>query len=80
MHVARLCRLLLAFVLGIASAASVQAAFNGEVVTGSGSYSTVKPPNVSDVQSTIYKTANVTGKMQTNDWWSSTAWLQYSER
>jgi endoglucanase Acf2 len=54
--------------------------FSGEVTVGLGSYSTVLPPGATDVQPTIYKTANVTGKMPTNDWWSSTAWLQYSER
>ncbi|MBM0106740.1 hypothetical protein JM946_18565 [Steroidobacter sp. S1-65] len=55
-------------------------AFNGEVAAGRGSYSTVLPPGAANIQPTIYKTANVTGKIQTNDWWSSTAWLQYSER
>ena len=53
--------------------------FPGEVFVGQGSYSTVLPPGAVDVQATIYKTSAV-GKMQTNDWWSSTAWMQYSER
>ncbi|OEH93564.1 glycosyl hydrolase [Bacillus solimangrovi] len=53
-------------------------AFSGEVELGAGSYSTVKPVGVSDVQDTIYKTPNITGAMPTNDWWSSTAWEQYS--
>src|SRR3990170_7783386 len=66
---------------GIGLATAVDAvAFNGEVVVGRGSYSTVLPPGAADVQTTIYKTANVTGRMPTNDWWSSTAWMQYSER
>ncbi|WP_025025799.1 glycosyl hydrolase [Caldalkalibacillus mannanilyticus] len=54
--------------------------FSGEVNVGLGSYSTVKPPGVTDVQEMIYKTSNVRGAMPTNDWWSSTAWMQYSER
>ncbi|WP_214482878.1 glycosyl hydrolase [Bacillus sp. SM2101] len=54
-------------------------AFSGEVNAGAGSYSTVKPSNVSDVQEMIYKTSNITGAMPTNDWWSSTAWVQYSD-
>jgi endoglucanase Acf2 len=54
--------------------------FSGEVTQGLGSYSTVLPPGATNVQSTIYKTSNVTGKMPTNDWWSSTAWVQYSDK
>jgi len=78
---ARVCRLLLALVMGIGLAMTLDAvAFTGEVIVGRGSYSTVLPPNAADVQGTIYKTANVTGRMPTNDWWSSTAWVQYSER
>jgi endoglucanase Acf2/chitodextrinase len=68
-------------VIGVGSMAALNAvAFNGEVAVGSGSYSTVRPSGVNDVQSTIYKTSNVTGKMPTNDWWSNLAWDQYSER
>ncbi|MEI5907489.1 glycosyl hydrolase [Bacillus spongiae] len=55
-------------------------AFPGEVSLGAGSYSTVKPNGVNDLPSTIYKTGNVTGATPTNDWWSSTAWVQYSEQ
>lgn len=78
---ARVCRLLLALATGIGLTATIDAvAFNGEVVVGRGSYSTVLPPGASDVQTTIYKTANVTGRMPTNDWWSSIAWMPYSER
>ncbi|NBI30090.1 glycosyl hydrolase [Chengkuizengella marina] len=54
-------------------------AFVGEVSLGAGSYSIVKPAGVSDVQSQIYKTSNITGAMPTNDWWSSTAWEQYAQ-
>ena len=65
---------LLASIFSIAAAA-----FTGEVTVGTGSYSTVLPPGATNVQSTIYKTSNVTAKMPTNDWWSSTAWVQYSD-
>lgn len=65
--------------LGVLWVGSVLA-FNGEQPVGAGSYSTVLPPGVGDVQTTIYKTSNLTKKMETNDWWSSTAWMQYSER
>lgn len=81
MCAARVRRMLLALVSGLAAVAAMDAgAFNGEVAAGRGSYSTVLPPGAANIQPTIYKTANVTGKIQTNDWWSSTAWLQYSER
>ncbi len=71
----RLC--LVVFVL-FSMLPSVGFSFSGEVPLGSGSYSTVLPPGAADVQSQIYKTANVTGKMPTNDWWSSLAWTPYS--
>jgi endoglucanase Acf2 len=81
MFAARIRRVLLAWVSAVAAMAALQAAaFDGEVTVGRGSYSTVLPPGAVNIQSTIYKTANVTGKIQTNDWWSSTAWVQYSER
>ncbi|MEW9700747.1 glycosyl hydrolase [Paenibacillus sp. SI8] len=69
--------IILLLMLAIPSTAS---AFSGEVPLGLGSYSTVLPPGAVDVQPTIYKTSAVTQKMPTNDWWSSLAWTQYSER
>ncbi|GIQ69039.1 glycoside hydrolase family 81 [Xylanibacillus composti] len=54
-------------------------AFPGEISLGAGSYSTVLPPGATDVQSMIYQTSNVQGKMPTNDWWSNLAWDAYSE-
>lgn len=54
-------------------------AFSGEEGVGSGSYTTVLPAGVNAVQSEIFKTDNVTGKMPTNDWWSNLAWDTYSE-
>ena len=53
-------------------------AFSGEIKAGAGSYSTIKPNGRDDVQSEIYKTDQIEGPMETNDWWSSTAWTQYS--
>ncbi|OHB67008.1 MAG: hypothetical protein A2V70_01125 [Planctomycetes bacterium RBG_13_63_9] len=47
---------------------------------GAGSYAVSLPPGAREPQQTIYKTPGVQGKMPTNDWWSSLAWMQYSER
>jgi len=74
----RTLRLCLAILVIFSLLPSVGFSFSGEVPLGSGSYSTILPPGASDVQSQIYKTSNVTGKMPTNDWWSSLAWTQYS--
>ena len=49
------------------------------VDVGLGSYLTSIPAGVGSPPALIYKTANITGPMQTNDWWSSLAWGQYSE-
>ncbi|MBL0385714.1 glycoside hydrolase family 81 [Tumebacillus sp. ITR2] len=49
------------------------------VAVGAGSYTTALPAGQTGVQGAIYKTANVTGAMPTNDWWSSVAWEQYSD-
>ncbi|QOH63851.1 endo-1,4-beta-glucanase [Paenibacillus polymyxa] len=54
-------------------------AFSGEVKQGTGSYSTILPAGAATPQNEIYKTANVTSPMPTNDWWSSLAWVPYSE-
>ncbi len=64
----------------LALCATMTLAFDGEQTVGLGSYSTILPPGASDIQTMIYKTSNLTKKMETNDWWSSTAWMQYSER
>ena len=52
----------------------------GVVRLGSGSYATAAPPGTKSPPAVIYQTANVRGKMPTNDWWTSLAWLPYSER
>jgi endoglucanase Acf2 len=47
---------------------------------GEGSYATVLPKGAKGPQETIWATPDVKGPMPTNDWWSSLAWLKYSER
>jgi endoglucanase Acf2 len=46
---------------------------------GEGNCTTVLPPRAIGVQSKIYKTKQVSGKMPTNKWWSSLAWDRFSE-
>lgn len=55
------------------------AAFNGEIDTGSGSYTTILPNTAIEAQSYINRSSNVMKPMNTNDWWSSLAWDTYSE-
>ncbi len=50
-----------------------------QVSTGAGSYATTLPAGATAPQATIYKTANVTTKMPTNEWWSSLAFKRYSD-
>ena len=54
----------------------------GEAVEhlGAGSIATTPPPGAKGPPDVIYRTAHARGKMPTNDWWSSLAWLPYSER
>ena len=59
--------------LGLASAGSV-------ISVGAGSYTTSLPKGAKGPPATIYATENVTGKMATNGWWSSLAWMKFSER
>lgn len=54
------------------------AAYTGEVTTGAGSYTRILPSGAVEARPDIYKTSRVTGKMPTNDWWSSLAWDTYS--
>ncbi len=53
---------------------------DGVVKQGSGSYTILLPKGAKTPPRTIYRTDNVKGKMPTNDWWSSVAWMKYSER
>lgn len=47
---------------------------------GAGGYTTALPAGARRPQEAIYQTENVRGKMPTNDWWSSLAWMKFSER
>jgi len=51
----------------------------GVEVLGAGSYLTRCPPNVKEPQPLIYKTENFKGAVPTSDWWSSLAWVPFSE-
>ncbi|MCY3021396.1 MAG: glycosyl hydrolase [Planctomycetota bacterium] len=46
---------------------------------GAGSYLTRCPAGAKEPPATIYKTDNVRGPVPTGDWWSSLAWLPFSE-
>jgi len=60
---------------------AVAAAAAGQIVeVGSGSYAVSLPPGARRPQATIYRTENAAGPMPTNDWWSSVAWMEFSER
>lgn len=50
------------------------------VKLGSGSYTMALPKGAKAPPDTIYRTENAMGKMPTNKWWSSLAWMKYSER
>jgi len=52
----------------------------GIVPVGAGSYTTAPPPGARLPPRTIYQTPAIRGKMPTNDWWSSLAWMPFSER
>ena len=69
-------------VAGIGLACAIGRAGEGVVRVGSGSYAAAVPAGARLPQRTIYQTANLTAtaKMPTNDWWSSLAWMKYSER
>ncbi len=69
-------RLLLVTLLPVAASP----AFAEEIVrVGAGSYRTTPPPGVKTPPPVVYRTAAVRGPVPTNDWWSSLAWLPFSE-
>lgn len=49
------------------------------IAQGAGSYTDTLPAGKATPQATIYKTANVTGKVPTNDWWSSLVFKVYPD-
>lgn len=67
--------ILLTFFLGCVPLAAQE-----PVSLGTGSYLSAIPPTQKGPPDTIYATAAVPGKMPTNDWWSSLAWMPLSER
>ncbi|HUT10531.1 MAG TPA: glycosyl hydrolase [Thermoguttaceae bacterium] len=72
--------LLLSGIAALCLAATVGAAVGQTVEVGSGSYAVSLPPGAKRPQATIYRTENAAGPMPTNDWWSSVAWMEFSER
>jgi len=62
------------------SASRSTAAEPTTVKLGSGGYAVALPSGAKRPQETIYQTSNIGGPMPTNDWWSSLAWMKYSER
>jgi len=57
--------------------ATTFATFNN---VGRGSYLSVLPEGAKGPPPMIYATESVQGKMPTNDWWTSLAWMPFSER
>lgn len=51
-----------------------------EVRLGAGGYVTALPAGAKGPQEEILRTADLKGPMPTNDWWSSLAWMKFSER
>lgn len=49
------------------------------VRVGAGGYLTMRPKLCKPLPETIYKTAEVSGPMLTNQWWSSLVWQPYSQ-
>ncbi len=47
---------------------------------GLGSYADEPPAGMRRPQADVYRTDRVRGPMPTNDWWSSLAWMPFSER
>lgn len=50
------------------------------VRVGAGGYVTAPPPRAPTPPGTIWATDDFKGKMPTNDWWSSLAWVEFSDR
>lgn len=69
-----ICVLALAFIAAPAGAAE------GVVPAGAGSYLDKLPAGSKGPPSDIFQTDAVRAKMPTNDWWSSVAWMKFSER
>lgn len=73
-------RLLLFLLLATVPLIDADAQTDSAIVRmGAGSFSTRVPPGARSPQSKIYRTAELRGPMPTSDWWSSLAWLPFSE-
>jgi endoglucanase Acf2 len=72
-------RRLVPALLLLASAVPPAPAEDTVVRLGAGSYLVKLPPGAKEPPAIVYKTAGVRGPIPTNDWWSSLAWLPYSE-
>ncbi|HTE17648.1 MAG TPA: glycoside hydrolase family 81, partial [Armatimonadota bacterium] len=75
--------ILIAAVLDLVSLAvmpTAPAAAPEVVRVGAGSYAMSRPAGASGPQAEVYRTEAVRGPMPTNRWWSSLAWMRYSER
>jgi endoglucanase Acf2 len=71
---------LFASILTVLATCSGGFADDGAIETvGAGSYATHPPPGGKSPPDTIYRTDSARGPMPTNDWWSSVAWVKYSE-
>lgn len=56
----------------------IAAALFSCLTTANAGYITNLPEGEDDAPEVIYKTDNITGPMQTNDWWSNVAWQEFS--
>jgi endoglucanase Acf2 len=61
------------------SCATALAADPAIVRLGAGSYTTQPPPGAKSPPATVYRTSDVKRPMPTCDWWSSLAWIPFSE-
>ena len=71
--------LLLIILLFVSASICPQKVRAATYTVGLGSYTDVAPSGLVLPPSTIYKTANLTGAIPTNNWDSSVLWSQYSE-
>ncbi len=70
----------LPFALALALATGGLASGQGTTSVGLGGYLDEPPPGAIRPQAEVSRTDRVRGPMPTNDWWSSLAWLPFSER
>lgn len=70
----------IALVVGLWFGAVPAGADDGVVSLGAGSYSRTLPPGAKLPTRRISAASTLRGKMPTNDWWSSLAWLPFSDR